>query len=134
MGSATGGMLPVMILSLGYLILSQVLQLIILVARRERADAVEVQVLRHQVAVLRRQVRRLDLEPGDRAVLAGLSSVCLIIPRPRHRGPYVPLRLVAVGHQVVVPRGTPGRQAPCLHPVAAGISDPGDGALVCWPS
>ena len=45
-----------------------------------RADAVKIAVLRHQLAVLRRQVPRPRYTPADRMLLAALAK---LLPRER---------------------------------------------------
>jgi putative transposase len=64
-----------MALSFLYVAFVRILQLLHL-GRRERDElAVEVVMLRHEVAVLRRQVVRPALRPTDRALFAGLSRL-----------------------------------------------------------
>jgi hypothetical protein len=66
--------------SLVYLPLRQVLQILSQIACGGGAKDEELLALRHQVAVLRRQVHRPDLQPADRVVLAVLSR---LLRRPR---------------------------------------------------
>ncbi len=72
-----------MALSFLYLAFVRILQMLRL-SRRDSGDlAIEVVVLRHEVAVLRRQVPRPALRPSDRALLAGLGR--LITRTKQHR-------------------------------------------------
>jgi putative transposase len=59
--------------SLVYLALCRLVQLVVLLCRSERSKELEILVLRHELAILRRQPRRARLRPVDRAILAALA-------------------------------------------------------------
>src|ERR1035441_4642678 len=75
-----------MALSFLYLTFVRVVQLVRLLCRAQDDLAIEIVILRHEVAVLRRQVDRPALRPSDRSFLAGLSR---LIPRARRAGFFV---------------------------------------------
>jgi putative transposase len=52
-----------------------VIDLLVLRGRRDRSKDVEILVLRHQLAVLQRQIARPRFEPADRAILTALTRV-----------------------------------------------------------
>ncbi len=70
----------VVVWSLLYALTRNTLGLMLLRVRGDTAKDVELLVLRHQVAVLRRQVHRPALEPADRVILTALSP---LLPRAR---------------------------------------------------
>ena len=69
-----------MVWSFLYLAVRRVLELILLCFRSAEANEIEILVLRHELAVLRRQHPRPRLQPTDRALLAALSR---LLPRVR---------------------------------------------------
>ena len=70
------------IISAGYLLVRCLLGCLTVLARHRASKDAELLVLRHENAVLRRQIGRVRYEPGDRLWLAALSR---LVPR-RRRG------------------------------------------------
>ena len=64
-----------MTLRLVYLLFCQVMRWLALLARSSVTKDAELLMLRHEVAVLRRQVARPRVDWADRAVLAGLARL-----------------------------------------------------------
>ncbi|MGH9083470.1 MAG: integrase, partial [Acidimicrobiales bacterium] len=103
---------PAMSLSFLYRAFCRVLQLLRLMGRSDADLAIEVVLLRHEVAVLRRQIHRPVLEPADRAVLAGLAR---LVPRHRLGRFFVEPATLLRWHRNLIakrwsyPHGSPGR-------------------------
>jgi putative transposase len=90
-----------MTLRLLYLLFCQVLRWLALLTRSSAAKDAELLMLRHEVAVLRRQVSRPRVDWADRAVLAGLAR---LLPRPTRRGLFVRPETLLRWHRDLVRR------------------------------
>jgi hypothetical protein len=66
-----------------YLAIRSLLGFGVLAFRSERSAEIELLALRHEVAVLRRQIGRPVYQPADRALLTALSR---LLPRSRRGG------------------------------------------------
>ena len=99
----------------------RMLGLVVVLFRGDRARAAEVLVLRHQNAVLRRQVGRVRYEPADRAWFAALAR---IVPRRRWAEvfPVTPATLLAWHRRLAAKKcDTSGRRRPGRPPATRGI-------------
>jgi len=101
-----------MALSLLYMMLRRMLELLAVMARSDISRDVEILVLRHEIAVLRRQVQRPRYRPAERA---WLSAMARLLPRPRWPiFGMTPATLLRWHRQLVTgkwtyPHGRPGR-------------------------
>ena len=103
-----------MLVSVVYVLFCRLLGLVVLLSRRERSKELEILVLRHELSILRRQVRQPRFEPHDRLLLAALSRVL-----PRRSWSAFPVRPETLLHwhrrlvarQWTHPHRKPGRPA-----------------------
>jgi len=112
-------MIAAMAFGLAYLLLVRVLGWLALDARSDAAKDVEILVLRHEVAVLRRTTSRPTLTRLDRAVLSALSR--LLPPQLRQLRLVTPRTLLRWHTHLIARRWTYPRRRPGRPPTAPRI-------------
>jgi putative transposase len=110
------------LLKIVYLLTCRVLGVAVLVFRGDRAKAAELLVLRHENAVLRRNIGRVRYEPADRVWFAALARLL-----PRRRWPQIfpvtPATLLAWHHRLAAKKyDTSKRRKPGRPPTAASLA------------
>ena len=86
-------------MSLLYVLACRLFELVVLLARGDRSKELEILALRHELSILRRQVRRPQFASRDRLLLAALSRV---LPRCSwHAFPVLPGTLLRWHRQLV---------------------------------
>ena len=114
--------MPAVAFGLVYLMLVRVLSWLALLARSDAAKDVEILMLRHEVAVLRRNARPTLTWP-DRAVLSALSR---LLPAPLRQLRLVsPRTLLRPHHQLVARRWTYPRRGQGRPPIPSADPCPG---------
>ena len=111
-----------MLLKIVYLLTCRVLGVAVLVFRGDRAKAAELLVLRHENAVLRRNIGRVRYEPADRVWFAALAR---LLPRRRWTQifPVTPATLLAWHHKLAAKKyDTSKRRKPGRPPTAASLA------------
>jgi putative transposase len=108
-------------LKIVYVLTCRTLGLVVVLFRGDRATVAEVLLLRHENAVLRRQVGRVRYEPADRAWFAALAR---IVARRRWSEvfPVTPATLLAWHRRLATKKyDTSERRRPGRPPVTPGI-------------
>ena len=105
-----------MMLSFLYLLACRLTALLTWRSRSHAAKELEILVLQHQVAVLRRQVKRVEYRPADRALLALLSRA---LPRSAWRSFLVTPETLLRWHRAMVTRKWTQPRSPGRPPLPA---------------
>jgi putative transposase len=103
-------------LSLCYVVLRRILQLAVLHVRSHDFKDLEIVVLRHELGILRRRIRRPAMTWIDRLFLVAASR---LLPRARWRSFVTPGTLLRWHRRLVAKRWTYARRAPSMQQDAA---------------